>query len=394
MNRYLVFVTAAVLTTPLAAAAQEGSLELDLGVSYALPPGGGFGEATGYLNGGLRLAGLFSGSGFGHIGGYGGLSLSESGSSWAAIVAGGGFLAPVSRAVSLGFSLTGEAFTVGSPFPYRAATLRAEPELVLTLGGPILRLRGYGGVGTSEVTVTREFIRDTRWGPIPVQVAVDLVSDLWAWGGGLEMQYPFGNVMPIVALEAYEAPQGTYAGGRMGLQVQLGDAAIRVEGGAWDTPDGVDGMIVAGLEVLVGDGSLFIADGGRYGPDPLLDTPVAAAAAAGYTQRLARLVPQPETTYEVLTAGQATTVRLELRSRDALTVAVAGDLTQWQEVPMVRGADGWVVELPVEPGAYHYGFLVDGAWYVPPDAPGRVEDDWGGVHATLIVERSIEDVEM
>ena len=37
------------------------------------------------------------------------------------------------------------------------------------------------------------------------------------------------------------------------------------------------------------------------------------------------------------------------------------------------------------PGVYHFGFRVDGEWYVPEDAPGRVSDGYGQVNATLVV---------
>lgn len=44
-----------------------------------------------------------------------------------------------------------------------------------------------------------------------------------------------------------------------------------------------------------------------------------------------------------------------------------------------------MVEIPVESGAHHFGFLVDGEWFVPETATGRVSDEWGRVNATLLV---------
>ncbi|MDP2482090.1 MAG: hypothetical protein Q8W45_02315, partial [Candidatus Palauibacterales bacterium] len=53
---------------------------------------------------------------------------------------------------------------------------------------------------------------------------------------------------------------------------------------------------------------------------------------------------------------------------------------------MRRDGDVWVLELPVSPGVHHFGFKVDGAWYLPADAPGVAEDEWGEVQATIIVD--------
>jgi len=43
------------------------------------------------------------------------------------------------------------------------------------------------------------------------------------------------------------------------------------------------------------------------------------------------------------------------------------------------------VTLTVTPGVHHFGFFVDDGWYVPLEAPGLVEDEWGEAQATIIV---------
>jgi hypothetical protein len=79
------------------------------------------------------------------------------------------------------------------------------------------------------------------------------------------------------------------------------------------------------------------------------------------------------------------TIRLPLSASDAAPT-VAGDFSSWREIPMVRGADGWSVSLPLGPGAYRYAFRrPDGTWFVPEDAPGREPDGFGGFNAVLIV---------
>ena len=52
---------------------------------------------------------------------------------------------------------------------------------------------------------------------------------------------------------------------------------------------------------------------------------------------------------------------------------------------MVPDGRDWVLEIPLAPGTYHFGFLVDGEWFVPETAPGQVSDDWGQMNATIVV---------
>ena len=99
---------------------------------------------------------------------------------------------------------------------------------------------------------------------------------------------------------------------------------------------------------------------------------------------IGRFGPRPEIEYEIGGTEQLT-LTLRLRAPDANRVTCAGDFTDWLEIPMIRTGDVWLVQLPVTPGPNHFGFFVDGAWYVPPEAPGIAEDEWGGIHATLFV---------
>jgi hypothetical protein len=377
-------ITAACVLASAPACAQETTLSLDVGASYSLPPAGGIGIASTYVNGGLRLAGLFGSGGYFHAGGFGGLALSDGGSSWGSFLAGGGWVQPVSRTLSVGLAATGEAFTVGEPLPYRAAYAQAEPEVWFVSGGTTVRLRAYGGLGVSEVTVLETFVRDTRFGPRVFEVGVPVSSNLWAWGGGAEIGQQLGALAPRLAVEGYDSPQGTYVVGRLGLEVRPRGGVFYLEGSVWDTPDGEELVLVAGLRVDTGGKSSFLASGGRYGPDPLLDSPAAGSLGAGVSLGLARLGSQPDLTWEVLEDGRLTLV-LSLRAPAAGTVECAGEFTSWEKVPMLSDGNAWRVTLPIAPGVYHFGFFVDGEWYVPPGAPGLTEDDWGETQATIIV---------
>jgi len=372
------------LAIPGAAEAQDATLEIDVGASHSVPPAGGVGDASEYLNGGLRLSGFYDSGFYWHAGGFGGVSLNSEGADWASAMAGAGILAPVTTFLALGISATGEAFTVGSPVPYRGLTLRAEPHVRFGGDATWVSLRGFGGVGSSVVTVVRTFNRDTRFGRVTYDLGFDLVTDLWSWGGGLEVGHRLGPVTPRAAVELYRAPQGDYATGRLGIEAALRQAVLFVEGSAWDTPSGSEYSVIAGLQISVGGGSSLLAIGGRYGPDPLLDSPAAGAVGLTFSLRAASLGPSEESRIEV-SGGSEPSVRIRLRAPDAASVAVMGEFTDWSEVPMSRDGKYWVLSLPVSKGAHHFGFLVDGQWYVPADAPGRTIDEWGGEQATLIV---------
>ena len=52
---------------------------------------------------------------------------------------------------------------------------------------------------------------------------------------------------------------------------------------------------------------------------------------------------------------------------------------------MTRRGQRWEVEMEVEAGAHHYGYLVDGEWYVPEDDRSLVPDEWGRMTALLVI---------
>ena len=62
-----------------------------------------------------------------------------------------------------------------------------------------------------------------------------------------------------------------------------------------------------------------------------------------------------------------------------------GDFSDWEPLEMQRQGNAWLARVPIEPGIYHFGFLVDGEWYVPENATGKVTDDFGRLNATLVV---------
>jgi hypothetical protein len=310
--------------------------------------------------------------------------LSEEGASWGAFVAGAGWVQPLSATLAVGLAASGEAFTVGDPVPYRAAYAVVEPDVSFASGGTSVRVSGYGGVGTSEVTVIETFVRDTRFGPRVYEIGFPVTSNLWAWGGGAEVGQRLGALTPRLAVEGYGSPQGPYSVARLGLEVRPQGGVLYLEGSVWDTPDGREFVVFAGLQVHTGSGSSVVASGGRYGPDPLLDAPAAGSLGAGVSLELARFGPTPELAWQVLEDGGLTLI-LALKAPGAANVECAGEFADWERIPMLREGDVWRVTLPIAPGAYHFGFFVDGEWYLPQEAPGLTEDEWGEMQGTIVV---------
>ena len=125
----------------------------------------------------------------------------------------------------------------------------------------------------------------------------------------------------------------------------------------------------------------WVASDSRWGR---LDSAPAGSLAAAVRLDLARFGPVREVGWEIMEDGEPS-VSLALRAPGATSVDCLGDFTGWEPVPMVRDGEIWRLDLPIEPGAHHFGFLVDGDWYVPPDAPGLTADEWGGMQATIVV---------
>jgi hypothetical protein len=53
---------------------------------------------------------------------------------------------------------------------------------------------------------------------------------------------------------------------------------------------------------------------------------------------------------------------------------------------MTREGARWSVRLEIPTGTHHFGFLADGEWYLPEDAPDAVPDDWGRENTTIVIE--------
>lgn len=93
----------------------------------------------------------------------------------------------------------------------------------------------------------------------------------------------------------------------------------------------------------------------------------------------------PTTGRTVYTAERGVN-ELRFRVARAGTVALVGDWTGWQPVPLARGADGrWVIRVTLGPGVYRFNLVIDGDRWIVPEGVAAVDDGFGGKTGLLVV---------
>lgn len=75
---------------------------------------------------------------------------------------------------------------------------------------------------------------------------------------------------------------------------------------------------------------------------------------------------------------------------EASSVRITGDFVDWNREGIAlkeeRATGVWTVDVPLEPGVYQYGFVVDGVeWRPDPRAVSTVDDGFGRENSVLIV---------
>ena len=364
--------------------AQGGELFVEVGGSTIRPPLGVDGDPAQFLSAGVRA-----------------LRVSENGSGVFATLLGGweagdgrggDYLSGTVEAVnfwelgrgwSLGLEARGFGFNVREPFPYRALGWEGGPSLRFVSPHVSAELKGLGGTGWSET----ELVRYTG-GPVS-----RVEDELWRYGGTAEVLAGNGRVMAGVAAGVHESVGGTYRTGGLRLLAALGGPGLELRLDAWETPAGTETTGGMAFVVPLGGWSLrgFL---GRTEPDPLtLAEPGGGMGGILVGRRVfgrGPLPPPAPPLHNVLVRGGSTaTVELHVTPpRGAREVELLGDFTLWEPVSMGRDGSVWKVELEIPFGTHHFGFLVDGEWYLPEDAPDAVSDEWGRRNATLVIERN------
>lgn len=369
------------------AAQDGGALELRLRGSHALPPAGAQGDGTSYLGAGLLAWTPWDGSG-GQLWAAldGAASVGGTGGSWLSLSTGAERDWRLSSALAAGLGVGARAFTVGGTAPYRAAAAEAVPRVTWSPAGLELFLEGLAGLGRSEVEV---LVSGTGpggpGGGGGSTETVEQASDLWRVGGGAGLRTTLRDLQLEARIGGWESSSGTFR--RVGTAVEGGGRiSWRATLALWDTPGGAEAAGGLTVRVPLGGGWRGVATGGRAGPDPLLGSRPGVHAGVSARRALTRFGGAEPALYRVVDEeGARPSVRFVLEAPRAERVELTGDFTDWEPVAM-RATDGrWVVEVPVRPGVHHFGFRVDGQWHVPENAPGRVDDQWGRVNATLVV---------
>ncbi|MDP2957727.1 MAG: glycogen-binding domain-containing protein [Longimicrobiales bacterium] len=384
----MALVLALTLLAPWRGAAQRGELFVEVGGSQVLPPLGVEGEAARFLVGGLRATRLgLDGSGL-----YGGLLLGRAlgratGGDFVSGEAGASAWWRLSPSWSVGVEGRSSAFDVAEPVPYRAATAEGFATLRLTAGALSARLIGAAGAGRSWVEVVQAL------GHHQEGTSEELVDDLWRYGGTLEVLGRRGPVSMGVAGGVHGTAGGTFRSAGVRLLAVGGGRALEARLDAWRTPAGT--RTTGGVAFILPVGGSWSLRGalGRSEPDPLtLAEPGGGSGGVLVGRRIAgspSVSPRRAFVHRIVgTEPDGARVRFAVHPpRGAGSVELVGDFTLWEPLAMKNEGTEWVVERALAAGTYHFGFLVDGAWYLPDDAPDAVPDEWGRRSATLVIER-------
>jgi hypothetical protein len=248
--------------------------------------------------------------------------------------------------------------------------------------GPVTTTaKGVFGIGRSSVELWRRIDGLRRV----------FQDDLWRAGATAEVLLGTGTVRAGLVGGLHDTPGGTYTSGGARALLAGGWGAVEARGEIWETP--LTTELTGGLTFVIPlSGWSFRGFFGKSEPDPLtLAEPGSGGGGllasvklySGTSDRDGSGVP-----YQVVSDRSGTArVRIRVEAPDgARTVAVLGDFTLWDPIPMRRDGNEWVAEVDVPYGTHHYGFLVDEEWYVPEDTQDVVPDEWGRLSAILVIE--------
>lgn len=375
MIRALIVLT---MVTPLVLHGQSGDVRLELGAARAFPPSGSDAAASSYFTVGLQ-ADYWSPSGSGVFAGvFGGLASDSTAGDWISGIAGLRGVLPVSGPLELELDVTGYGFRVGKPFTYTTLVGEVSPQVRLQFGRVSVGVVGEGGSGNSNLILRRgDLMREFD-------------ADLWHYGAGPEFSIRSRTALVTLGAGIFESEAGTYR--RVSLEVvarSVGGLTWQTGLRIWDTPAGTEAT--GGLTVSVPMGRRWFARlaGGRSDPDPLVMTQPGGEGGFTVGRRLV-VFGDGATRHPIATVEEAEDglrVRFRLEAPEAQQVQLMGDFSAWTPLPMKRSEGAWVLELPITPGIYHFGFMRDGQWFVPPGAPGIVNDEWGTTNATIVVDK-------
>lgn len=377
------------------AAAQTTQAAVEVGASSVSPPSGVAGSDARYVVAGASLrhrrpagsgVALSLLTGRSTDGAAGGSYLSGSVDAALRRRLGGGLY--------LGFDARGFAFDVEEPYGFRSWGLEGGPTLEYRGTHVSGRLRGTTGMGGSrtqilvenQATVTRRHMRTE-----PTAVLETVRDSLWRYGVDAEVLLGSGPAAGGVAAGVHRSPEGAYRFAGVRALYGGGGSAVEVRLDRWETPFGsrTSGGVAFVISMDAWGVRGFL---GRSAPDPLTRTdPGKGAAGALVSRRVyasGGAAAGAATLYDAEEAGDDGTwvqVRVEVPGQPGRVELIA-DFTLWEPVPLEQDGATWHLRVRVPAGVHHFGFLVDGAWYVPEDAPDTAVDEWGRRTATMVIE--------
>jgi hypothetical protein len=277
-------------------------------------------------------------------------------------------------------------FGIRAPFPYRALAAEGGPVIRYRSGAVAVSVAGVAGLGRSRFEIWRVAGGRSRV----------FMDDLWRVGGITELMFGSGRLRAGIVGGLHETPGGTFTSGGGRVLFAGARAGVELSADVWSTPSGTEAS--GGLEFVIPVSGWSVRGYlGRTEPDPLtLAGPGGGSAGllvgrSVYSRQPA--APSPLANEVVAPTPGGAWVRLRVEAPEgASRVELLGDFTLWESVPMSRDGSGWEVELEVAVGAHHYGYLVDGEWYVPEDEPS-VPDEWGRLSAILVIEEAVSGSE-
>ena len=363
--------------------AQQQGLSIEVGGSSVSPPAGIEGKDARFVVAGLRAL-HFNSGGSGLSGSFlVGRTLEEgTGGDFLSGTLEGRAFRPLADGWSAGLELSGFGFRVADPFPYRSLGLEGGPSLRFTNQRVMATVKGIAGGGWSETELQRT-------GRQPSEVVRD---ELWRYGGTGEVLAGAGGILAGIAAGIHETAGGAYRSAGLRLLAGRGGSAFELRLDIWKTPSGTETTGGAVFFLPLGGWDLrgFL---GRTEPDPLtLAEPGGGSGGILVGHRLVGRDPLPPPKpplHQVLERSDDTAVvEIQLDApKGTLRVELIGDFTFWDPVAMNHDGALWSVEIEIPYGIHHFGFLTDGDWYVPEDAPDSVPDEWGRMNATIVIEK-------
>ena len=354
-------------------AAQGGGVVLEGGTARSLPPSGVGLDAATYAMGGVRLEwGSPRGSFRGGV--YGGQATDDAGSDFLSGTLAGEFWLSELGPVAFGVGGMVRGFAVKEPFYYRVAAAEVSPDVRFGSGRAYLVIRGRIGAGSSRLELRRDDGAVRR-----------ADHDLWSRGVETELSVGSSAVSVTAFTSVHRSSGGDFRGRGLRALAVAGPVAVRGVAELWDTPLGTEFSGGLSMSIAVGPWQAR-ASADRTGPDPL--TLVEPGKQTGLMVGV-RVVSfggkRVGAVHEVVREGRPARVRVHVTLPSAGSVELLGDFSDWRSVPLQRDGLIWSAEIEVDPGTYHFGFLVDGEWWLPEDLQGTVPDEWGRRNATMIV---------